>query len=193
MSSSSSSSGERSFGLDRDRLHKIEEMANQVLIFQQKQRDLLAKQNTNREALGAFRRGETGNAAQVWMQLGGLGEQFVSYSQPEAKKRLDADKKQLETEIADNRPQVKGAIAKLHEMNPLTAEIPVDVMEMLTRESMIDQAEKKKQKEKEKLEKAAAAATAKQKVNVNRLDYSRFDDLNTDDSSNDGFMSEDSD
>ena len=60
MSSTSTSASNR-FGLDRDRLYEIEQLANQVLIFQQKQRDLATKQNANREALGAFRRGETGN------------------------------------------------------------------------------------------------------------------------------------
>ncbi len=165
-------------GLDKERLLRIEKTANEILMEQENLRNLQKQSASNREALGAFRRKEVGGPGgekECWLQMG-FREQFISFPVGEAKKKLDQTQVRLDKEVSETvRPKLKSKLQELHGLNPHVTEIAPGVLDLLCKERASE-----RNKEEEKARAAREAKATAPVGNNNRLDYSRFDHLDTD-------------
>ena len=163
--------------LDRARLLSIEAAANEVLMAQEALRGLDRQRQQNREALGAFRDDRPENRRfekNCFLQLG-LGDQFVSLPVKEAKRRVEANQARVEEERDKKiRPKLKAKLRELHSLNPAVAEIAPSVLELLCKERDEERSKAKEKEDEEKRRKESYVVVG------NRLDYSRFDHLDTD-------------
>ncbi|CAE7296550.1 Pdrg1 [Symbiodinium natans] len=154
--------------LDRERLCRIEELANQVLQTQEKLVELDRQRNGRREALGAFRRGEANVGSSQWIATQG---QFIRLPGKTARSWLTRQQQDTEQHIAAARNALKVQLQDLLAEHPQVTELPAGVSSLLLAERRPAQ--------------ASSEPTEQADRKRNALDYSRFDKIVASDSEGD--------
>ncbi|CAK9111315.1 unnamed protein product [Durusdinium trenchii] len=159
--------GPSAMALDRRRLVRIEELANEVLRTQEELVSLDRQKNGRREALGAFRRNEAPVRNSHWIATSG---QFIRLPGKTARAWLSEQQEETDAQIAAARQKLKVQMQALLAEHPQVTDLQSGVCELLT-------------EVKETSNQLKEEETGERKRNV--LDYSRFDGIVASDSEED--------
>ncbi|CAK0789173.1 unnamed protein product [Prorocentrum cordatum] len=168
-------------GLDRDRLLKIELLADEVLRAQEDLLSLDRHLNGRREALGSFRRGESRGGTQ-WVATEG---QFLRLPSASAREWLSRRQEQTQAEVAQTRQRLKAGTQALLAEHPHATDLPPGVCQLLLRERRRAGAAGEGPPAGEAEAGAAGArrpAAPRPAGSGDRLDYSRFSRIGDSDS-----------
>ena len=98
-----------------ERLVKIEVLAEELHSLRAQSLQLNEKKETNRECLGAFRRGEIQSNNKLWFCLGG-GQLLTKVPRKNAVSMIEEDQVRLVKEIEQNRTDIKSKTRAMLEL-----------------------------------------------------------------------------
>ncbi|CAE7252588.1 Pdrg1 [Symbiodinium sp. CCMP2592] len=147
---------------------KIMDVLTPVLQTQEKLVELDRQRNGRREALGAFRRGETNVRSSQWIATQG---QFIRLPGKTARSWLTEQQQDTEKQIATARSDLKVQLQDLLAEHPRVTDLPAGVSALLLSEQRPPE--------------APTEQTKQVGSKRNALDYSRFDKIVTSDSEGD--------
>eukprot|EP00444_Apocalathium_aciculiferum_P049887 CAMPEP_0183521440 /NCGR_PEP_ID=MMETSP0371-20130417/17682_1 /TAXON_ID=268820 /ORGANISM="Peridinium aciculiferum, Strain PAER-2" /LENGTH=181 /DNA_ID=CAMNT_0025719999 /DNA_START=69 /DNA_END=611 /DNA_ORIENTATION=- len=178
--------------LDRERLLRIEQLADEVLRTEEDLVDLDRQLNGRREALGALRRGEAKGGTQ-WIASQG---QFMRLPTRSVKEWLNRRQDEVQAERGEARSRLKSQTRDLLKEHPQVTTLNPRVCELMLKERKDVTGSQGKDGAASAAAKAAAAASAiaasegtvrekvewEEKRKKDTLDYSRFDQIADSDS-----------
>eukprot|EP00392_Amoebophrya_sp_AT5.2_P008233 g8252.t1 len=199
--------------LDRGRLLEIERLANDVLMEQEELRERTRRADSLRQGVAALAPtpGSTSSSsrpqksdivrtknAYIDLNFSPGHEQFLRLGKADARDRLERERIRVLREEKEKRVEVKKCLQKLYEMHPSSQEIPPGVYRLLLEEERREAADKEKKSSPEGVmssetkKDAAGGGAGAQSGSTSaagtpprrdRLDYSQWNSIDTDSSS----------
>lgn len=111
-----------------DRLIKIETLAEEILVLRQQNIEYNRKKEHNREAMGAFRRGEVQSNNKLWMSYGDL---FIKMPRKNMVSLIEDEQKILKDQIDEVRNDLKTKTSELLKIQPALTDMDPYVVKLL--------------------------------------------------------------